>query len=164
MKLAPGSVVCVFSPNSFYYRASREFRGGEGADFENRRPVGDGAAVRWIRRQWRQRCLHDDRDGTPAWRLGGCRREFSSGAFAVDFRLTRSPRLPQILCHPAIVDVALSATTALGWSKKKQRDSIVLAVRRDEAGPAGDCASFVGPRIFAIAHPPLPQCTRPLTT
>lgn len=43
-----------------------------------------------------------------------------------------------ILCHPSVLEVALAATRALGWSKQKQRESIVLAVQRDETGPAGD--------------------------
>lgn len=43
-----------------------------------------------------------------------------------------------LLVHPSILEVALSATAALGWSKKKQRDCIVLAVQKNETGPAGD--------------------------
>ncbi|KAK4703755.1 4-coumarate--CoA ligase, partial [Phenoliferia sp. Uapishka_3] len=43
-----------------------------------------------------------------------------------------------ILCHPQVLEVALAATTLLGWTKKQQRTSIVLAVPKDEAGPAGD--------------------------
>ena len=44
----------------------------------------------------------------------------------------------QILCHPQVLEVALAATTALGWSKKKQRAAILLAVPKNGAGPAGD--------------------------
>lgn len=43
-----------------------------------------------------------------------------------------------ILCHPSVLETALAATRALGWSKQKQREKIVLAVQSNETGPAGD--------------------------
>lgn len=43
-----------------------------------------------------------------------------------------------LLVHPAVLEVALSAVTAMGWSKQQQQASIVLAVPKQEAGPAGD--------------------------
>lgn len=43
-----------------------------------------------------------------------------------------------IFCHPSILEVALSSTSKLGWSRKQQRDNIVLAALRSECGPAGD--------------------------
>ncbi|GAA5932964.1 hypothetical protein JCM1841_003856 [Sporobolomyces salmonicolor] len=41
-----------------------------------------------------------------------------------------------LLVHPSILEVALSATKALGWSEKRQQERIILAVRKDEAAPA----------------------------
>ena len=43
-----------------------------------------------------------------------------------------------VIVHPAILNVALQATTAMGWNKKQQREKIILAVVRAEAGPAID--------------------------
>lgn len=48
-----------------------------------------------------------------------------------------------ILVHPQLMEVALAATTKLGWSKKQQREKIVLAVRDDEAGMAAERACRV---------------------
>lgn len=39
--------------------------------------------------------------------------------------------------HPAILNIALGSTTSLGWSKARQRASVILAVHKDESGPAG---------------------------
>jgi hypothetical protein len=44
-----------------------------------------------------------------------------------------------VFVHPSILEVALSATSSLGWSRKRQRQFIILAVESDETGPAGDC-------------------------
>ncbi|GAA6027274.1 hypothetical protein JCM8097_002547 [Rhodosporidiobolus ruineniae] len=43
-----------------------------------------------------------------------------------------------LLVHPSILDVALAATSALGWTAQDQKDRLVLAVRDDEAGPAAN--------------------------
>ncbi|GAA5896810.1 hypothetical protein JCM5296_002563 [Sporobolomyces johnsonii] len=43
-----------------------------------------------------------------------------------------------LLVHPSILEVALSATKALGWSEKRQQERIILAVRKDEAAPADE--------------------------
>lgn len=52
-----------------------------------------------------------------------------------------------ILVHPQLLDVVLKATKEMGWDQKKQQSKIVLAVHKDEAGPAasGKC---VGSRRF----------------
>lgn len=71
-----------------------------------------------------------------------------------------------LMVHPSILEVALAATGALGWSKKKQRESIVLAVQKDETGPAGDSESIsrFGARLrlsgFRRSEMALPTNTR----
>jgi len=43
-----------------------------------------------------------------------------------------------LLVHPSVLPVALAATEQLGWSKERQVKNIVIAVRKDEAGPTDE--------------------------
>lgn len=43
-----------------------------------------------------------------------------------------------LLVHPSVLPVALAATEQLGWSKERQVQNIVIAVRKDEAGAADE--------------------------
>ncbi|GAA5824263.1 hypothetical protein JCM11251_001586 [Rhodosporidiobolus azoricus] len=48
------------------------------------------------------------------------------------------------LVHPSTLDVALSATASLGWTSQEQEDRIFLAVKQNEAGPAGSRFGTLG--------------------
>ncbi|GAA5899469.1 hypothetical protein JCM6882_009126 [Rhodosporidiobolus microsporus] len=41
-----------------------------------------------------------------------------------------------LLVHPSILDIALAATSSLGWTSEQQRQRIIYAVKQDEVGSA----------------------------
>ncbi|GAA6002384.1 hypothetical protein JCM10207_001092 [Rhodosporidiobolus poonsookiae] len=96
-RLAPGSTICLFSPNSLYYPAIVIATQCAGCVFS-----GANAAY------------------TP-----------SELAHQLEDSSTKL-----LLVHPSVLEIALSATSSLGWSAQQQRERIVLAVQQDEAGPA----------------------------
>ncbi|SCV74333.1 BQ2448_6765 [Microbotryum intermedium] len=97
--LTPGQVVCIFSPNSFYYHMI-----------------------------------------VLAAQCAGCVLSGANAAYTpqeMAHQLSDSST-ELLMCHPHNLDVALTATKAVGWSEHKQEQRIVLAVMADEAGPAGN--------------------------
>ncbi|KAK4056937.1 hypothetical protein OIO90_002187 [Microbotryomycetes sp. JL221] len=99
LKLEPGAVICIFSPNSFYYHLLVLASQCAGC-------VLSGANAAY----------------TPS----ELQHQLSDSAAAV------------ILCHPQVLETALAATSAMGWTREHQQQRIVLAVQKDETGPAGD--------------------------
>ncbi|GAA5824248.1 hypothetical protein JCM11251_001581 [Rhodosporidiobolus azoricus] len=95
--LAPGDVVCLFSPNSFYYHAFVLATQCAGVVFS-----GANAAY------------------TPS-ELAHQLEDSAAKLFLV---------------HPSILEVALAATSSLGWTPEQQQQRILLAVMQDEAGSA----------------------------
>ncbi|GAA5916694.1 hypothetical protein JCM6882_002270, partial [Rhodosporidiobolus microsporus] len=95
--LSPGDVVCLFSPNSFYYHAFVLATQCAGVVFS-----GANAAY------------------TPS----ELKHQLEDSAAKL------------FLVHPSILEVALEATSSLGWSSQQQQQRIILAVKKDEAGPA----------------------------
>ncbi|GAA5838857.1 hypothetical protein JCM11251_003720 [Rhodosporidiobolus azoricus] len=95
--LSPGDVVCIFSPNSFYYYGLVLATQCAGLVFS-------GANAAYTPNE----LSHQLED---------------SGA-------------KLLLVHPSLLDVALSATSSLGWSSQQQKQRIVYAVRQDEAESA----------------------------
>ncbi|KAM0787739.1 hypothetical protein ACM66B_003796 [Microbotryomycetes sp. NB124-2] len=108
LKLEPGAVICIFSPNSFYYHLLVLASQCAGC-------VLSGANASY----------------TPS----ELQHQLSDSAASV------------ILCHPQVLETALAATTAMGWTKQQQRQRIILAVQRDETGPAGDLHKCVSDLI-----------------
>ncbi|ORY92647.1 AMP binding protein [Leucosporidium creatinivorum] len=114
--LQPGQVVCLFSPNSFYYHLLVIATQCAGCVFS-------GANAAYTPKELE----HQLGDSTAA----------------------------VVLCHPSVLETALAATRALGWSKQKQREKIVLAVQRDETGPAGDiykCLNDIMTKVMPKPH------------
>ncbi|KAL8280602.1 hypothetical protein RQP46_006925 [Phenoliferia psychrophenolica] len=99
LRLPPGAVVCIFSPNTQYYH------------------------LLVMAVQCSGNVLSGANAAYTAQELGHQLEDSSSAV---------------IVCHPQVLEIALASTTALGWSRKKQRSHILLAVPKNESGPAGD--------------------------